>query len=112
MRRFWKPPLAGVFKFYVDGALFNNLQEAGVGAVLRDEMRNVIMAMSKIDNEVDDADDIEALATLRALQLILSHWGERYYFKRRFHVDSGSVEVFHSKYDKAKSFVLKKSKFC
>lgn len=96
----------------MDGALFDNLQKAGVGAILRDEMRNVIMAMTKIDNEVDNADDIEALATLRALQLILSHWRERYCIKRRFHVDGGSVEVFHSKYVKAKSFALKKSKFC
>lgn len=96
----------------MDGALFDNLQKAGVGDFLRDETRNVIMAMSKIENEVDDIDDIEALAALRALQLILSHWGERYCIRRRFHVDDGFVEVFYSKYVKTRSFVLKQSKFC
>ena len=51
------------------GQMFDKIQKAGVGAILRDEKRNVIMAMSKIENGVHEADDIEAFAALRALQM-------------------------------------------
>lgn len=52
------------------GALFDKIQKAGVGAILRDEVGNVIMAMSKIENGVDSANDIEAVVAIRALQMV------------------------------------------
>ena len=42
----------------------------GVVAVLRDENGNVIFAMSKLENGVDEADDIEALVAIAALQVV------------------------------------------
>lgn len=54
----------------MDGSLFDKIQEAGVGAILRDEVGTVIMAMSKIENGVDSTDDIQAIAALRALQMV------------------------------------------
>ena len=38
-----------VFKLNVDGAMFAKIQKVGVGAILRDEVANVIMAMSKLE---------------------------------------------------------------
>lgn len=51
----------------MDGALFDKIQKAGVGAILKDEVSNVIMVMSKLENGVDSAEDIEAISTLIAL---------------------------------------------
>ena len=66
----WKPPPNCLFKLNVDGVLFDKIHKAGVGVVLRNGVGNVIMAMSKIKNGVDNADDIEAVAALSALQLV------------------------------------------
>ncbi|XXG80166.1 hypothetical protein AAC387_Pa09g1097 [Persea americana] len=71
----WKPPPSGVFKLNMDGAMFAKIQKAGVGAIVKDEAGNVIMAMSKLESGVDSADDIEAIAALRAVQMVL-HIGE------------------------------------
>ncbi|XXG86241.1 hypothetical protein AAC387_Pa11g1173 [Persea americana] len=68
----WHPPPTGVVKLNVDGVIFENVQKAGVGAVLRDEKGNVIMALSKIETWVAKADDIEAVAALRGLQMVLT----------------------------------------
>ena len=53
---------AGVLKLNMDGAIFDKLQKVGVEVILRDEKGNVVMAMSKIEHKVDEANDIEALA--------------------------------------------------
>lgn len=65
-----KLPLTGVLKLNVDGVLFDKIQKTEIGVILRDEIDNVIMAMSIIENGVDSADDIKALAALRTLQLV------------------------------------------
>ncbi|XXG53903.1 hypothetical protein AAC387_Pa03g1920 [Persea americana] len=62
------PPL-GVVKRNVDGATIKDVQKAGVGAILRDEKCNVIMALSRIEDGVAEADDIGAVAALRGLQM-------------------------------------------
>ncbi|XXG47023.1 hypothetical protein AAC387_Pa02g1736 [Persea americana] len=51
--------------------MFAKIQKAGVGAVLIDEVGNVIMAMSKLESGVDSANYIEAITALRALQMVL-----------------------------------------
>lgn len=53
----------------VDGAMFFDLHKASVRAILRDEQGNVIMAASKIENEVANLETIELLAIFRGLQL-------------------------------------------
>ncbi|XXG80046.1 hypothetical protein AAC387_Pa09g0995 [Persea americana] len=67
----WKPPPSSIFKLNVDGAVFAKIQKAGVGAIFRDKVGNVIMAMTKLESGVDSADDIEAIAALKALQMVL-----------------------------------------
>ena len=66
----WKHPPNGVLKINVDGALFSDIKKSGVGAILLDEAGYVILAMSKIENEMDEAEDIKSLAALRGLQMI------------------------------------------
>lgn len=65
---YWKPPQDRYFKLNVDGALFFDLQEAGVGVILRDSKGDEIMAASLLENEVSNLESIESLATLRGLQ--------------------------------------------
>ncbi|XP_075659781.1 uncharacterized protein LOC142629643 [Castanea sativa] len=43
----WTPPVAGVFKANVDGAVFKDLSSAGIGVILRDDKGNVIGALSQ-----------------------------------------------------------------
>lgn len=42
--------------------MFDKIQKTGVRTILREEKGNLIMATSKIENGVDEVDDIEALA--------------------------------------------------
>ncbi|CAI9785388.1 unnamed protein product [Fraxinus pennsylvanica] len=64
----WKPPDFNFLKLNVDGATFKELDKAGIGAVLRDHSGQVIMAMSKIENSVEESEVIELLAIFRGMQ--------------------------------------------
>lgn len=55
----------------VDGALFTNLQEVGVGIVLRDNKGEVILATSMRVQSNFDPMIVESLAILRGLQLCM-----------------------------------------
>ncbi|XP_040995155.1 uncharacterized protein LOC121241441 [Juglans microcarpa x Juglans regia] len=65
----WKPPPSGWLKLNVDGAVFGDLHKAGVGVVLREYVDMVIMAASKVEFEVINAEAIESFSIFRALQL-------------------------------------------
>ncbi|XP_042952128.1 uncharacterized protein LOC122289214 [Carya illinoinensis] len=67
----WEPSQPGTFKLNVDGAIFQNQQSAGIGAILRDSKGEVLMAVSKRESAVGDATSIEMLAILKGLQLTL-----------------------------------------
>ncbi|XP_041004026.1 uncharacterized protein LOC121249385 [Juglans microcarpa x Juglans regia] len=67
----WRAPPPGFCKLNVYAALFFNLQKAGVGAVLRDEKGNVLMAVSKSEHELHEPASVELLAMLRGLQFSL-----------------------------------------
>lgn len=90
----------------MDGALFIKHQKVGVGAIL--EKRNIIMAMRKLENEVDGADDIEALAALRAHQVVC-HIGVSHIILEevpyRWWIGGGCSKVFRYKYVKIRSYV-------
>lgn len=71
---YWKSPPPGYLKLNVDGAMFFCPRNAGVGVVLINERGDVILACSKMANEVANPKFIEALAMLRGLQLCVQ-WG-------------------------------------
>ncbi|CAI9761065.1 unnamed protein product [Fraxinus pennsylvanica] len=67
----WKALPADFLKLNVDGPTFHHLHKAGIGAVLRDQARKVLMVASKGEREVVDPEMIEFLAVLRGLQFVV-----------------------------------------
>lgn len=65
----WQPLGEGCFKLNVNGAIFFNLQKAGIGAILRDNKGEPIMATSIKGEALFNPETIEGLAILRGLQL-------------------------------------------
>ncbi|KAF5478189.1 hypothetical protein F2P56_004771 [Juglans regia] len=65
----WKPPAVGSLKLNVDGAMFFDRHKAGIGAVLRDDKGDVVLAASKIEYEVNELEDIELLAMFGGIQI-------------------------------------------
>lgn len=69
----WHPPPHGKHKLKFDGAVFYLLNISGVGADEgADERGDMIMAMSKPEDGVNEVDEIEALAALRGFQMLIS----------------------------------------
>ncbi|XP_042977409.1 uncharacterized protein LOC122308235 [Carya illinoinensis] len=69
--RCWQVPPSGFYKLNVDAALFFYLKKVRVGAVLRDGKREMVMAVSKAENELHDPESMELIVMLRRLQFIL-----------------------------------------
>lgn len=72
----WQPLRVDYIKMNFDRALFGEMGNTGVGIILKDEKGAVLFASNR--KEVGDysVDEIEALAALRGLQMIL-HMGFR-----------------------------------
>lgn len=64
----WQPPELGFFKLNTDGAIFDNLQAVGLGAVLRDSSGDIVIAASMKENTTLPPETAECLAILRGLQ--------------------------------------------
>lgn len=64
------PPI-NTIKLNVDGTMVHDQQCAGIGATLRNIQLEVLMAVSKKENMVQEHLDIELVALLRGLQLCL-----------------------------------------
>lgn len=62
----WDPPSLDYLKLDVDGALFFNLQKAGIGCVVHDNNGKVLIAACLVVNNVNDPATIEALAIFRS----------------------------------------------
>ncbi|KAG2717700.1 hypothetical protein I3760_03G188300 [Carya illinoinensis] len=67
----WKKPPPNGLKLNVDGAIFKEQYRAGVGIILRDTNGDVLLAASKKESMVNDPAEVELLAMLRGLQLVL-----------------------------------------
>ncbi|KAF5458972.1 hypothetical protein F2P56_022964 [Juglans regia] len=72
--KFRKPPPIGKWKLNLDGAIFTQHNLLGVVAILRDDSGSMIMAISRREAGTYIVEEIEALASLRELQMIL-HMG-------------------------------------
>ena len=64
----WKPPDAGLLKTNFDGAVFEDLGVAGIGAVVRNSSSEVLAALSKI---ILMPSSIVALETIAARRVAL-----------------------------------------
>ncbi|XP_042964737.1 uncharacterized protein LOC122298961 [Carya illinoinensis] len=68
----WKAPPAGVLKLNIDGAIFSDAHKAGIGAILGDSIGQVLMAVSKIEVDVEEPETVELLAVFRGMKLCVS----------------------------------------
>ena len=64
----WRPPQSGFVKVNFDGVVFDNSNSLGVGAVIRNHSGVVMASCAKKLNQAYKAEEIEALAALKALQ--------------------------------------------
>ena len=64
----WRPLQSGFVKVNFDGAVFDNSNLSGVGAVIRNHSVAVMASCAEKLNQAYKADEIEALAALKALQ--------------------------------------------
>ena len=67
-RNKWRPPQAGFVKINFNGAVFDSSHSSGVGAVIRNHNEAVMASCAEILNQAYKAEEIEALAALKALQ--------------------------------------------
>ena len=66
----WRPPDHPRFKANFDGAVFSNIDAAGIGVVIRDSNAEVIGALSRRIPLPQTVEEVEALACRQAAQLV------------------------------------------
>ena len=66
----WKPPSPRQVKTNFDGAIFEDLQEAGIGVIIRNSKGEVLAALSKRIPTPSSAVILESFAARRAVQFI------------------------------------------
>ena len=67
----WSPPPRSLFKLNFDAAVFNDINASGVGAVIRNDMGEVMVSLSARGPQVVDSEEAEVLACRRALELAI-----------------------------------------
>lgn len=63
--------MENVYKLNIDGALFFDINDAGIGAILRDSNGNTVMEVRKKERDLLQPTLVESLAILRGLQFCL-----------------------------------------
>ncbi|XP_050278252.1 uncharacterized protein LOC126719775 [Quercus robur] len=64
----WSPPQSGFIKVNFDGAVFGNLNMSGIGVVIRNNNGAIMASCVEKINQAYKADEIKALAALKALK--------------------------------------------
>ena len=64
----WRPPPHPFFKMNFDAAIFNERGRSGFGAVIRNEHREVMAALSDIGPSVSGSEEVETLACRKAVE--------------------------------------------
>ncbi|XP_035544562.1 uncharacterized protein LOC118347968 [Juglans regia] len=67
----WSPPPPDWFKLNVDGTLFFDYNKTGIRAILYNACGDVIMALSKVEDEFLELENVKAMVVLRGLQFCL-----------------------------------------
>ncbi|KAJ0088746.1 hypothetical protein Patl1_32118 [Pistacia atlantica] len=68
----WKPPDHDVLKLNVDGAVFEDMGKASIGAILRDSSCRVLMAARALEEAIAEPEHVELLAIVHGLQFCAS----------------------------------------
>ena len=67
----WKPPVGMLYKLNFDAALFTNSKSTGFGAIICNNMGEVMAALSAKGPTVVDSEEAEVLACRRALEFVV-----------------------------------------
>nr|XP_023890194.1 uncharacterized protein LOC112002269 [Quercus suber] len=67
----WTPPPLTSFKINFDGAVFCEIDEAGLGVVVRDHQGRVMASISEKIKLPSSSDEVEALVAIRAISFAL-----------------------------------------
>ena len=70
-RHSWNPPPSRFFKLNFDAAVFNDIRASGVGAVIQNELGEVMVSLSARGPQVADSEEAEILACRKALELAI-----------------------------------------
>nr|POF07365.1 hypothetical protein CFP56_68191 [Quercus suber] len=71
VKKVWKPPDDGKVKAKFDGAMFDELNEDGIGVVVRNPQEEIIAALSGKMPKPSSVDVLESLAARRATYFVL-----------------------------------------
>ena len=63
----WSPPIRSLFKLNFDVAVFNDINASGVGAIIRNDLGEVMVSLSAKGPQVVDSEEAEVLACRKAL---------------------------------------------
>ena len=67
----WTPPPSTSLKINFNGTVFHETDEAGLGVVVHDHQGRVMASMSEKTKLPSSSDEVEALATVRAISFAL-----------------------------------------
>lgn len=68
----WKPPPQSMYKLNFDAALFMDLNRTGFGAVIRNDRREVMAAMSAKGPTVKSSEEAEMLACRKSIEFAMN----------------------------------------
>ncbi|XP_075659058.1 uncharacterized protein LOC142628915 [Castanea sativa] len=67
----WRPPLGSLYELNFDAAMFTNMNSTGIGAVIRNNMGEVMAAMFAKGPAIADSEEANVLACRRALEFVV-----------------------------------------
>ena len=65
----WNPPPRRSFKLNFDTVVFNDIKASGIGAIIQNDLGEVMVSLSTRGPQVGDSEEAETLACRRALEL-------------------------------------------
>ena len=68
----WRPPCINIYKANFDGAIFQELQKAGIGVVIRNSNGEVIGALSESYFLLATVEEVEAIACRKAVSFAIN----------------------------------------
>ncbi|XP_075636776.1 uncharacterized protein LOC142609015 [Castanea sativa] len=70
--KLWQPPPHDVYKLNFDAAVFSRLERTGIGAIIRNDKGEVMVAMFAVGPSAENSEEAELLACRRSLEFALN----------------------------------------